>query len=146
MTSLALVVAQWQPTLRELTELQASRHIAPGVWSAKQILGHLIDSGVNNHVRFVWASREDGLALPGYDQTAWVEAGDYQQRPWADVLALWVAYQTQLAHVIDTLPPDSLDHTLSVGGSAPVTLRFIAQDYVQHQLHHLNQIPGRAQP
>lgn len=145
MPTLAEVVADQLPSLQGLTEAQASRQSAPDVWSAKQILGHLIDSGVNNHVRFVRASAEDGLSLPGYDQTAWVAAGGYQARPWADVLELWAAYQTHLAHVIDALPPANLEHTLSIGGSQPVTLRFVAEDYVRHQLHHLAQIPGRVE-
>ena len=143
MPTLAQVVADHLPYLQGLTEAQASYQSAPGVWSAKQILGHLIDSGVNNHARFVRAAAQDGLSLPGYDQTVWVAAGGYQERRWAEVLALWAAYQAQLAHVIATLPPASLDHTLSIGGGEPVTLRFVAENYVRHQLHHLCQIPGR---
>ena len=143
MATLAEVVSDQLPYLGGLTEAQASTEPAPGVWSAKQILGHLIDSGVNNHARFVRASLEDGLSLPGYNQNAWALAGGYQERPWAEVLALWVAYQTQLGHVIAALPPESLAHTLSIGGGERVTLGFLAEDYVAHQLHHLGQIPGR---
>ncbi|GHF59603.1 hypothetical protein HNQ07_003844 [Deinococcus metalli] len=143
MPTLSEVVAAQLPYLQGLTEAQASSQPAPDVWSAKQIVGHLIDSGVNNHARFVRASVQDGLALSGYDQTAWVAAGGYQQRPWADVLGLWTVYQTQLAHVIAALPAASLDHTLSIGGGEPVTLRFVAEDYVRHQQWHLNQIPER---
>lgn len=143
MAALTEVVSAQLPYLQGLTEAQASRQPAPGVWSAKQIMGHLIDSGVNNHARFVCASGEDGLSLPGYDQTAWVTAGGYQERSWAEVLALWVAYQTQLGYVIAALPSASLAHTLSIGGGERVTLGFVAQDYVAHQLHHLAQIPGR---
>ncbi|MFC3833828.1 MULTISPECIES: DinB family protein [Deinococcus] len=143
MSTLAQVVADHLPYLQGLTEAQASYQPAPGVWSAKQILGHLIDSGVNNHARFVRAAAEDGLRLPGYDQTAWVASGGYQERPWAEVLALWAAYQTQLAQVIATLPAASLEHTLSIGGGESITLRFVAEDYVRHHLHHLGQIPGR---
>lgn len=139
MTTLRDVVGQNLPRLQALTEAQASRHTAAGVWSAKQVLGHLIDSGVNNHARFVRASAEDGLSLPGYDQEAWVAAGGYQQQAWADVLTLWAAYQTQLAQVIERLPPASLTHALSVGGEQ-VTLAFLTTDYVRHQLHHLAQI------
>ena len=146
MPTLAQIIADQRPYLQALTDVQASSRPGPEVWSAKQILGHLIDSGVNNHPRFVRAGAENGLSLPGYDQNAWVAAGGYQERPWADVLGLWVAYQTQIAHVIDGLPAASLDHTLSLGGGDPVTLRHVADDYVRHQLHHLAQIPARVTP
>ncbi|CAM3561518.1 DinB-like domain-containing protein [Deinococcus saxicola] len=143
MLGLAEVVAGALPGLRALSEEQAARKPAPDVWSAKEILGHLIDSGVNNHARFVRASAEDGLSLPGYDQNAWVARGGYQERSWAELVVLWEAYQLQLAHAIAQLPPARLAHTLSIGGGESVTLDFVARDYVAHQLHHLAQVWGR---
>lgn len=143
MPGLREVVSEHLPGLQALSEVQAGHKPGPEVWSAKEILGHLIDSGVNNHARFVRAGREDGLSLPGYDQTAWVSAGAYQERPWAEVLALWQVYQLHLAHVIEHLSPGQLAHTLSIGGGEPVTLGFVAEDYVRHQLHHLAQIRER---
>ncbi|ULH14573.1 DinB family protein [Deinococcus sp. KNUC1210] len=140
MTTLREVLLDALPRLEALSEEQAAHQTAPDVWSAKQVLGHLTDSACNNHVRFVRASLEDGLSLPGYAQNDWVRVGGYQERRWAEVLTLWQAYQLQLAHVIEQLPPSSLNHTLSIGGGDPVTLAFVAADYVRHQLHHLAQI------
>ncbi|CAM3567781.1 DinB family protein [Deinococcus frigens] len=145
MTGLAEVVAEALPRLRALPEGQTARKLVPDVWSAKQILGHLIDSGVNNHARFVRASAEAGLSLPGYDQNTWVALGGYQERSWTEMVALWEAYQLQVAHVIAHSPPASLAHTLNIGGGASVTLEFVAQDYVAHQLHHLAQVWERTE-
>ena len=144
MPTLSEVVITALPRLQVLTEAQASRKPAPEVWSAKELLGHLTDSAANNHARFVRAGVEDGLDLPGYDQNVWVQVGGWQERPWAEVLALWHAYQTHLAHVIARLPQGSLGHTLRIGGGEPVTLGFVAEDYVRHQLHHLAQLWERA--
>ncbi|MBZ9713399.1 DinB family protein [Deinococcus multiflagellatus] len=146
MAGLAEVVQGHLGALRGISEAQASHKSAAEVWSAKEILGHLLDSGVNNHARFVRVSLDSGLSLPGYDQTAWVQAGAYATRPWAELVELWAAYQTQLAHLIAALPPASLDHTVQIGSGEPVTLRFLTEDYVAHQLHHLAQIPGRVGP
>ena len=146
MKTLREVVTQALPGLQALSEVQAGHQPAPEVWSAKQIIGHLTDSAANNHGRFVRAAVEDGLTLPGYDQNAWVEVGRWQERPWAEVLAFWQAYQLHLAHVIDGLSPEQRTHTLSVGGGEPVTLGWLAEDYVRHQLHHLAQIPDRVGP
>jgi len=132
------VVLEHLPGLQTLSEAQGGRKPAPEVWSAKEILGHLIDSGVNNHARFVRAGAEDGLSLPGYDQNVWVRAGAYQDCSWAEVLVLWQAYQLHLAQVIGHLNPAQLAHTLSIGGE-PITLAFVAQDYVRHQLAQLRE-------
>ena len=134
------LVAHTLPRLQALTDAQASAKAAPDVWSAKEILGHLIDSGVNNHARFVRVSEQSGLELPGYAQNEWVAAGGYGARAWADLVSLWAAYQLQLAHVIALLPPPSLAHTVRVGGGKAVTLEFLTTDYVAHQQHHLNQL------
>ena len=140
MNALTDVVTQALPRLHAISDDRAAHTPAPDVWSAKQVLGHLIDSGVNNHARLVRAGAEDGLSLPGYDQNAWVAAGGWQDRPWTDLVTLWAAYQTQLAHVIAGLNDTQRAHTLSIGGSERVTLDFVATDYVHHQLHHLAQI------
>ena len=50
-----------------------------GRWSAKEIVGHLVDSAANNHQRFVRAQWQDDLVFPGYAQDAWVEAQRYQE-------------------------------------------------------------------
>lgn len=145
MDNLFEVVEQSLPRLHAISEQRAAHRSAPDVWSAQQIIGHLIDSGVNNHARFVRAGAEDGLSLPGYDQNAWVAAGGYAERPWTELVTLWAAYQTQLAHVIGGLTPEQKAHTLSIGGGEAVTLGFVADDYSRHQLHHLSQIWERAE-
>ena len=144
MSALADVVEQALPQLRAVSGERAASKPGGEVWSAKQVLGHLIDSGVNNHARFVRAGAENGLALPGYDQNIWMAAGGYQQRLWTELITLWAAYQTQLAHVIGGLTPEQRAHTLSIGGEA-VTLGFVATDDVRHQLHHLSQVRERAE-
>src|SRR5262245_38889876 len=56
------------PKLRAMSESRAERSRAPGKWSPKQVIGHLIDSASNNHQRFVRA--QEGPAYTGlrYEQ------------------------------------------------------------------------------
>src|SRR4029077_10226718 len=66
----------------------ASRRPAPGKWSKKEILGHLIDSAANNHQRFIRLQMEDQLVFPGYRQNDWVELQHYSDRAWGDLVEL----------------------------------------------------------
>src|SRR5262245_33989894 len=59
------------PRLRAISEHDAGRPPAPGKWSPKQVVGHLIDSATNNHHRFVRA-QEGPLTFPPYEQDHWV--------------------------------------------------------------------------
>ena len=63
--------------LRSIAEADAVRPLAPGKWSPKQVMGHLIDSAANNHQRFVRAQQTTTLEFPGYEQDHWVSS----QRP-----------------------------------------------------------------
>jgi hypothetical protein len=61
------------PWLVTISEAEASVPERPGKWSAKQVIGHLIDSAVNNLGRIVRLQTEPGQSLPGYEQMAWVD-------------------------------------------------------------------------
>jgi hypothetical protein len=128
------------PNLRAIPARDAESRPAPGKWSKKEILGHLIDSAANNHQRFVRAQLEDPLVFPGYAQEFWVNSQGYQEAAWGELIDLWAAYNRQLARVIAQIPAEKLEHSCRIGDSNPVTLDFLVRDYVRHLEHHLRQI------
>ena len=131
--------------LRRIDEQTASIRPAPGKWSKKEILGHLIDSAANNHQRFVRLQLAPRLELPGYDGDAWVSLQRYQQRPWKEIIDLWLIYNTQLAEVIRYVSPQALRNIWRAPDGKDVDLEFIIRDYLVHMQHHLDQILGDPQ-
>src|ERR1700750_273273 len=83
---LSEVLRSAMPWLVTISEAEASVPERPGKWSAKQVIGHLIDSAVNNLGRIVRFQIESGQSLPGYQQMAWVDLQHYAEREWAQVL------------------------------------------------------------
>jgi hypothetical protein len=134
-----------QTVLHHVTEPESLKPALPGGWSRKEVLGHLIDSASNNHQRFVRATLQNSLEFPGYDQDGCVRVQAAQEAPWPVLVALWSEYNRYLAHVIAHLPASKLETPCRIGSNGPVTLRFLAEDYVKHMLHHLGQI-GAAAP
>ncbi len=118
----------------------ASSKPGPDSWSAKEELGHLIDSAANNHQRIVRAQLEDNLSLPGYDGDRWVELHGYQNREWTELISLWRAGNLQLLSAAESAPLSAWSHKLTVGGSGTMTLGFVLDDYVTHMSHHLRHI------
>ena len=112
---------------------------APGKWSKKQILGHLIDSAANNHQRFVRIQYED-TPLITYDQNKWVEVQKYNDAPVELLINLWISYNKHLAFVISQLSAEALSRKCNIGKEEPVTLEFIATDYLRHLKHHFEQV------
>jgi hypothetical protein len=68
------------PRLSAISDSDAAISPAPGKWSPKRVIGHLIDSASNNHQRFVRANFADDLIFAGYDQEKWVALGDTRMR------------------------------------------------------------------
>ena len=134
------VIVAADSRLREIDESAAAHKTAPGVWSKKELLGHLIDSASNNHQRFVRLQLADVLQLPKYEQEGWVRVQGYQTADWTSLIALWRAYNLHLARLIRDVAPDALAHTCRVGDDDPVTLQFLMEDYVAHLEHHLLQL------
>src|ERR1700719_4724129 len=138
--TLATLVNEIAPVLGAFTEDDVSRLCIAGGWSRKQVLGHLIDSASNNHQRLVRATLQASLDFPGYDQDGCVRVQAVEEARWPLLVALWADYNRYLAHVIAHLPVSKLETPCRIGSDEPVTLKFLAEDYLRHLLHHLGQI------
>lgn len=133
---------------------QTSSKPSPEKWSAKEIIGHLIDSATNNHGRFVRAQHSNDLIGQTYDQDAWVSVQEYQQQNWHDLLITWRQLNLQLAQLMFITSDEARDkertsHNLdriafnTVPANQPTTLGYFMEDYVAHLKHHLGQVRER---
>jgi len=128
------------------SDADAMRSRGEGKWVRKEILGHLIDSAFNNHQRFVRAQLAAAYAGPGYEQESWVRVHGYRERPWSELVRLWVAANGQLAAVMERVPSDKLETPCTIGDDEPETLGFVMRDYLAHMKKHLSQIEAGGMP
>ena len=109
-------------------------------WSQREELGHLIDSAVNNHARFVRAALEPEFEGPTYDQDGWIAVHRYREIPWTELVEVWRAHNRILVPLIAGIPGSALAKPCTIGGAEPVSLGFLIDDYVLHMRHHLDQV------
>jgi len=142
-----------EPQLRAIDDADAGRPWAPGKWSRREVIGHLVDSASVNHERFVRALDGDALVFPGYDQDAWVTAQRYRDANWKDLVDLWIGINRHLARLMGVIPEADRrrlrrHHNLDriafrpVPVTRPATLDDLMGDYVVHLEHHLTQVLG----
>jgi hypothetical protein len=138
---LEALVDEYTTRFNNIPDGELSNKPAPGKWSKKEIIGHLIDSAQNNIQRFVRAQYQD-KPLIVYNQDAWVAAANYQQYNRQQLVELWALLNKHICNILANMPPETYSRECNVGRDAEklVTLQFIAEDYVVHHLHHIKQI------
>lgn len=134
------ILNEFSPGLHAFSEEQSAVKPAPGKWSKKEILGHLVDSASNNHQRFVRMQLENGLHLPQYAQDDWVSLQGYQQRAWNEIVTLWETCNKHILHILKNINEKSLANVAVFPEYGTKTLQFIIDDYVDHIEHHFKQI------
>ena len=133
-------IAQVLPLLQQISDQEASVKLLPHKWSKKEILGHLVDSASNNQQKFVRMMNQPHLNFVGYAQDFWVSEQHYNTASWQELVNFWSAYNNHIAHIIEHVNPDYLQHTITIEGKGLFTLEFIMNDYAEHLKHHLKVI------
>lgn len=140
---LAVLVDELPQTIRSLREEDLLSRSAPGKWSKKEQLGHLVDSAINNLKRF-----SDIQHLPhpykvvSYNQDELVKSNNYQALPLEHLLGLWQALNRQVIFAIKNIPREKLSYAVDPNfeNGELKTLAWLIGDYVAHLEHHFRQL------
>ncbi len=128
-------------TISLIPEEILSHKISPKKWSKKEILGHLIDSGINNLQCFTEIKFEtQPYKLRDYKQDELVIANNYQNIDTKELLQFWLTINNQILHLINLQTETSLSYKIKLKDNKVTDVRFLIIDYVNHMEYHLHQI------
>ena len=116
---------------------------APGKWSKQEILGHLIDSAINNLKRFTEIQfLPQPYSVISYKQNELVIVNNYQNLPLQHLLDLYQVLNRQIVFIVRNIPVEKLDYPVDPQYESKElkTLSWIISDYVAHMEHHFRQI------
>jgi len=142
---LRLMITTYSTAFTALKEEDFAAKPTPEKWSKKEIVGHLIDSAQNNLRRFIVGQYEVNPPHIVYDQDFWVKANNYQNMTSMDVIVMWMLVNFRISEILETMPEENYSKECNTGKGAPqlYTLEWLAEDYIKHMKHHINQIiPG----
>ena len=132
--SLERYLVEFPEMLRSIRHSDFEYKPAVDKWSKKEILGHLIDSAINNFTRFIVAQHQDNPIIQ-YDQVEWCRSNHHQTAEFNHLIALWENLNRQLLFIWSQLTPEILSRKAN-----GYTLEYLVNDYVSHFEHHLKQI------
>jgi len=131
--------------LSQTSEQDLSQKIADNKWSKKEILGHLIDSGIYNIQRFTEIQFEHKpYKIRNYKQNELVKSNTYKNADSKEIINFWWSINKRILSLIQMQTENTLSYKIELEKDNTYDLRFLINDYVDHLEHHLNQIIGRS--
>ncbi len=128
--------------LRAITGDRAGYRYAPGKWSTKDVVGHVIDTERIFAYRALRFARADITPLPGYEQDDYVANGGFDQRGLADLAA-------ELEHLrrANLLMFGGLDSSAllrrGLANGVEFTVRSLIYIIAGHERHHVRVLRER---
>ena len=134
-----------QRLLAGLTDEQARFRYAPGKWSIKEKLVHMVDTERIFAYRALRIARGDATPLAGYEQDDYVPLSDADARPLADILTEYTAVRAATLCLFESLGAVAAERCGTASGH-PVSVRALVYMLAGHEAHHLQLLQERYLP
>ena len=134
---LETVIEQHLPALKSLGESTLAHKPSPAKWSKKETMGHMIDSAQSNIRRFVVAQYEENPLIV-YNQDKWVAICNYQHWNSTELIDLWYLLNRDICEILKNISSETAHRQCR--SPELQTIKWLAEDYVKHLLHHLHQV------
>lgn len=128
--------------LSGVSESQALFRYAPGKWSVKEVLGHIMDGERVFAYRALRIAREDRTPLAGFDENTWVPAARFDRRSLPDLVAEYQAVRAASVALFGSLEEEALTRRGTANGQE-VSVRALAHIIAGHEAHHVNLLKER---
>jgi DinB superfamily len=142
LTTLTSQIDDTLKLLHGLSEAEGDLRYAPGKWSIKEVIGHLIDAERIFTYRALRMARSDRTPLPGFDENSYVENGNFGDRRMADLIDEFQTVRKSGVYIFGHLNADAWTRR-GVANDSEVSVRAIAHILAGHERHHLGIIRTR---
>ena len=137
--AIGALAAQEKSTLALLEPLEEEKvsglTYAPGKWTLKEVVGHLVDDERIFIYRALCVARNEPLPLPGFDEKLYVQSADFEKRPLTDLLAEYHAVRQASIAFFGGLTPEAWLARGNVN-DYEASVRGLAFHIAGHELHH----------
>jgi uncharacterized damage-inducible protein DinB len=122
-----------------LSDEQLCTPHAPGEWTIKEILLHVVDDERIYAYRALRFARNDATDLPGFDQDPYATYSEANARSLDSLFAEYDSVRAATLTLFENLPDAAFTRAGTADGNR-VSVRALAYHIAGHELHHLNSI------
>ena len=133
------MAAQLSHTVALLSQIPESRvdwRSAPGKWTTREVVGHILDTERIYGYRLLTFARGDAVTVPRADEELYVHNADFSRYPLSDWIEEFVQVRTGHITLVRHLPSAAWTRSgnTSIG---PISVRAMMYLMVGHERHHL---------
>ena len=85
--------------LKNVSEEKAGQSYAPGKWTIKEVVGHMIDTERIFAYRALCVGRNDKTPLPGFEQDDYVAGANFNTRPLSGLIEEFACIRSASIHL-----------------------------------------------
>jgi hypothetical protein len=128
--------------LRAVPESRATYRYAEGKWSIAEVVGHLADTERIFTYRALRSARADATPIEGFDENAYVPAGQFDRRPLSELIGEFESVRRATVTLMRGLPPEAWPRIGTANGKA-ISVRALAYIAAGHERDHLGTLRER---
>jgi signal transduction histidine kinase len=137
---LAVAPARIAALLSRLEDADSVDNSEDGDWSPQRVFAHLRAANAILEPRIYFVLVRDNPPLVGYDDTRWLEVARYVSLPITESLESMRLRRSELVHMLRHISLEEWDRTGTHEVRGPMTVLEIAQQIIEHEEDHLDQI------
>jgi len=123
--------------LQSISEEKSNYAYAPGKWTIKELLQHMIDTERIFAYRSLCFARKDQNALPGFNENEYAANSNANQRIWAALVEEFLSVRKTTEILFGSFTEDALNSS-GIANNNPTTALNMGFTAVGHVYHHMN--------
>jgi len=121
--------------LHSINEEKSSHAYAPGKWTIKELLQHMIDTERVFAFRSLCFGRKDPNSLPGFDENAYAANSNANSRTWKDLAEEFLLVRKTTEVLFNSFTPEALNNS-GTANNNPCTTLSMGFTAIGHVYHH----------
>lgn len=122
--------------LSRVPEARGGDRYAPGKWSIREVIGHVIDAERIFTYRALRIARGDETPLASFDENTYVPTSGAEARSVADLVRELAAVRESSALMFESFPADAWERRGTASGKS-ISVRALLYITAGHAAHHL---------